>query len=179
MALISKAAEAIAQGDIVSRAIRSSNAWSLLPTQALYSTVLPGHYMRGPFIGQINFPAWLGKFSSRGRVQRQLQQLATHVRLSTGGVEPRELAMGSARALLNHVTGPLLRRGVDGVEATIEAMRCYDLVREDLDILADCSLWPSQRDPMSQVESKVHADIYYVYIPVIISFIYFILTHEK
>lgn len=87
--------------------------------------------------------------------------------------------MGSARALLNHVTGPLLRRGVDGVEATIEAMRCYDLVREDLDILADCSLWPSQRDPMSQVESKVHADIYYVYIPVIISFIYFILTHEK
>lgn len=45
--LLSRAADSICDGDLVDSQIRSKQNWSLLPTQAIYASVLPGELMRG------------------------------------------------------------------------------------------------------------------------------------
>ena len=54
MQLVSKAADSIAQGDLVDKAIRSGMNWSLLSTAAVFSSVLPGE-IKIFFIRQIIF----------------------------------------------------------------------------------------------------------------------------
>merc|ERR1719471_374006 len=61
MELVSQAADSIAEGDLVERGIRSGMNWSLLPTAAVFCSVLPGEYMSGFLIGQIEFPQWLAR----------------------------------------------------------------------------------------------------------------------
>ena len=45
MLLASKAADSICMGDLVEKTIRSQNAWSLLPTEAMFASVIPGEYV--------------------------------------------------------------------------------------------------------------------------------------
>lgn len=78
---LSRAADSLAWGDVTERMIRSQNAWSLLPVQAIFSSVAPGHEMAGHIMGQISFPAWLGKNSKRNKFDRLLQELHVHTRL--------------------------------------------------------------------------------------------------
>ena len=47
MECVSKAADSISQGDIVEKEIKSRMNWSLLPSAALVSSVMPGEYMSG------------------------------------------------------------------------------------------------------------------------------------
>lgn len=68
-------------GDLVDRRIRSNMAWSMLPLQAMYSSVMPGEYMAGNFCGQINFPGWLGKNSRSNKRSRLAQELHDHTRI--------------------------------------------------------------------------------------------------
>ena len=75
MLLTSKAADSIAMGDLCEKAIRSQMAWSLLPTQAIFSSVIPGEYMAGHVAGQIEFPKWLGMYSRQNKFDRILQEL--------------------------------------------------------------------------------------------------------
>ena len=56
MLLASKAADSICMGDLVEKSIRSQNAWSLLPTEAMFASVIPGEYMNGYVAGKIEFP---------------------------------------------------------------------------------------------------------------------------
>lgn len=77
---VAAAAEAISMGDIIDSKIRGSNNWSLLETQALFSSVLPGHYMHGTITQRINFPSWLGKNSSATKRKRMLGEVYTHTR---------------------------------------------------------------------------------------------------
>ena len=62
MLCTSKAADSICMGDLVEKTIRSNNAWSLLPTQAMFSSVIPGEYMSGHVGGKIEFPQVILKF---------------------------------------------------------------------------------------------------------------------
>ena len=55
-------ADALAHSDSVQALIRRRQHWSLLPTQAVFATVLPGHYIRGSMGGMISFPQHLGIF---------------------------------------------------------------------------------------------------------------------
>jgi replication factor C subunit 1 len=75
MLLTSKAADSIAMGDLCEKAIRSQNAWSLLPTEAIFASVIPGEYMAGHVAGQIEFPKWLGMYSRQNKFDRILQEL--------------------------------------------------------------------------------------------------------
>ena len=50
MELVSKAADSMAQGDLVEKGIRSGMNWGLLPTAAVFCSVLPGEYMEGKFV---------------------------------------------------------------------------------------------------------------------------------
>ena len=68
MELISKAADSIAQGDLLEKAVRSGMNWGLLPVAAVFCSVVPGDYMSGltriilPFnfmyIVLYRFPDW-------------------------------------------------------------------------------------------------------------------------
>uniref|UniRef100_A0A1B0DBH1 Activator 1 large subunit n=1 Tax=Phlebotomus papatasi TaxID=29031 RepID=A0A1B0DBH1_PHLPP len=77
-----EAADCLSQGDLIERRIRSNMAWSLLPTQAIFSSVLPGYFMQGFFTGQIEFPGWLGKNSKRNKRMRLAQEINDHIRIS-------------------------------------------------------------------------------------------------
>jgi replication factor C subunit 1 len=57
--------------------------------------------------------------------------------------------------LRDSVLRPLIKEGLDGVPATLRVMQSYYLLRDDIDSLVELSLWPNQKDPMSNVESKV------------------------
>ena len=81
LAQLAKAARSIADGDLVEKAIRNQNAWSLLPTQAVFSCVLPGEAMSGHLAGEIEFPSWLGNNSKKNKMDRLSQELHMHTRL--------------------------------------------------------------------------------------------------
>ncbi|RVE52058.1 hypothetical protein evm_003336 [Chilo suppressalis] len=53
---VSRAADCISLGDLVDARIRTNQSWGLLPTQAMYSSVMVGQEMRGHVAGQIQFP---------------------------------------------------------------------------------------------------------------------------
>lgn len=74
-------ADSLSLGDLVESRIRSKMAWSLLPVQAMYSSVLPGEYMSGHITGQINFPGWLGKYSRTQKRSRMAQEIHDHTRI--------------------------------------------------------------------------------------------------
>lgn len=77
---VADTADALSTSVIIEQQIRSNNNWSLLDVQAMFASVLPGHYMEGHVGGQINFPGWLGKNSKRGRFKRLLSELQAHMR---------------------------------------------------------------------------------------------------
>ncbi|KAL0275125.1 UNVERIFIED_CONTAM: hypothetical protein PYX00_003084 [Menopon gallinae] len=154
--LLSKAADALVLGDIVERTVRSENAWTLLPVQAIFSSVLPGHYMEGHVQGQIQFPVWLGKNSKRNRFDRILQELQSHMRLSiSAGKEAVNLDY--LHVLRDAITRPLLRDGADGVSETLQIMSDYNLTKDDLDNIMELALWPGGKDVFAGVDSKVKA----------------------
>ncbi|XP_042886240.1 replication factor C subunit 1-like isoform X3 [Penaeus japonicus] len=153
---ISKTASSLADGDLVEKAIRSKNAWSLLPTQAMFSSVLPGEYMAGHLAGQIEFPRWLGNNSRRNKFDRLMQELQMHMRLKISGTK-LDVGVDYCGHLRNAVISPLIQHGPEGVQDAVKSMTAYDLLREDLESLQELSQWPGSKDPMSQVDSKVKA----------------------
>ncbi|XP_017775919.1 PREDICTED: replication factor C subunit 1 [Nicrophorus vespilloides] len=153
---VASAADAISMGDIIDKKIRSTNNWSLLESQAMYSSVLPGHYMSGHFGGQINFPGWLGKNSKRTKFQRLMTELQVHMR-TTASASKTAVNLDYIYYLRDSIVKPLQKEGSDGVAKSLEVMQAYNLLREDLDSILELSQWPKRKDPMASVESKVKA----------------------
>jgi len=50
---------------------------------------------------------------------------------------------------------PLAKKGSDGIPASLEVMKNYQLLREDLDSIVELTQWPNRHDPFSTVDSKV------------------------
>lgn len=153
---VAETAESLALGDTVEKSIRSNGAWSLLPMQACYSSVIPGTVMSGHVGGQINFPAWLGRNSRTGKFNRLMQEITVHTRLATG-VSKEAINLDYIKPLRDAIVRPLAVDGTEGVDAAVNVMSHYHLLREDLDSLTELSLWPGDRDPMQVVDSKVKA----------------------
>jgi len=65
--LIAKSASALSYSEIAERKIMSKQAWSLLPTVATLSTVLPGQFMGGGLTDRVDFPKELGKMSTTNK----------------------------------------------------------------------------------------------------------------
>ncbi|MCJ8749186.1 hypothetical protein PDJAM_G00173520 [Pangasius djambal] len=156
LVLLSKTADSICDGDLVDRQIRSRQTWSLLPTQAIYASVLPGELMRGYMSQFPTFPSWLGKFSSTGKHSRIVQELSSHMSLKTlsskGAVNLDYLPY-----LRSALLEPLQCRGTDGASDSVKLMDDYDLIKEDFDSIMEISTWGGQPDPYSKLDSKVKA----------------------
>ncbi|KAJ6628243.1 Replication factor C subunit 1 [Pseudolycoriella hygida] len=153
---VALAANSLSLGDLVENRIRSKNAWSMLPLQAMYSSVLPGEYMAGSFIGQINFPGWLGKNSKSNKRKRLAQEIHDHTRIRTSGSR-LSIRMDYAPYLIEKITKPLRDRGVDGVEEALSVLKEYRLLREDIDSLIELTSWPGKKNPMDAIEGRVKA----------------------
>lgn len=152
--LLSEAANSICDGDIIERQIRSGNNWSLLPTQAVFSSVIPGELLTGYLNQMINFPAWLGKNSNRNYMDRILQELQMHMRMKITG-NKTEVAMDYLPLLRKTLTKPLLEEEADGIPETLSTMDQYYLLREDFDNIIELSMWPNQTDPRTKISPKV------------------------
>ena len=150
---LSKAADSIAQGDLVDRKIKRGENWELLPIQAIYASLIPGEEMKGMVVGEIQFPSWLGKNSSRGKHERIIRQLQSHMSLNISAGK-RALNLDYLPFMRESFTGPLL---CGEVSQAVNHLVRYDLTRDDFDSVLKVTTWPNSSDPMKKVESKVKA----------------------
>uniref|UniRef100_A0A672MNS7 Replication factor C subunit 1 n=1 Tax=Sinocyclocheilus grahami TaxID=75366 RepID=A0A672MNS7_SINGR len=156
LVLLSKTADSICDGDLVDKQIRSRQAWSLLPTQAIYASVLPGELMRGYMSQFPTFPSWLGKFSSAGKHRRIIQELASHMSLKT--LSSKEaINLDYLPYLHSAILEPLQSQGSEGASQSVNLMDDYNIIKEDVDNMMEISLWGGQPDPYSKLDSKVKA----------------------
>jgi replication factor C subunit 1 len=153
---VAKTSESLSLGDNVEKKIRSQMAWSLLPTQAIFSSVLPGEYMSGSFKAQPNFPSWLGKNSKAQKRKRLAQEIHCHTRVSTTGSR-LSVRLDYAPFLLQAIVKPLKEKGADGVADAIAVMKEYKLLREDIDSLLELTNWNNGKSSWDAVDSKVKA----------------------
>ena len=146
-------------------------AWSLLPVEAMFASVIPGQLMEGRIAGQINFPSWLGKNSRQNKMDRLLQELQLHMRLKISASK-RALNLDYLPHVINSIVGPLRRDASQGVDASVKAMESYDLMREDLDSLLEVGQWPNRPEIMAGITHIIFLII--IIIIIIISFAIFI-----
>lgn len=59
MEQVALTADSLSLGDLVDNRIRSRMAWSMLPVQAMYHSVLPGEYMSGQITSQVRYNSLL------------------------------------------------------------------------------------------------------------------------
>ncbi|NWT51868.1 RFC1 factor, partial [Erythrocercus mccallii] len=156
LVLLSRAADSICDGDIVDRQIRSKQNWNLLPTQAIYASVLPGELMRGYMSQFPVFPSWLGKFSTTGKHDRIIQELAMHMSLRTQTCK-RTVNMEYLSYLRDSLVQPLKDFGADGVQQAITFMDSYCLMKEDVENIMEVSMWGGKSSPFSKLDPKVKA----------------------
>uniref|UniRef100_A0A1A9WWE9 Replication factor C subunit 1 n=1 Tax=Glossina brevipalpis TaxID=37001 RepID=A0A1A9WWE9_9MUSC len=164
-------ADALSLSDLVDRRIRSQSAWALLPTQAVFSSVMPGEYMKGSFMGQINFPAWLGKNSKTTKRNRLAQELHDHTRIRTSGSR-LSIRLDYAAFLLHKIVNPLKQNGLEGVNESLNTIKEYHLLREDLESLIELTTWPGKKNPMDSVDSKVKAALTRAYNKEVLAYSY-------
>uniref|UniRef100_A0A1B6MVA5 Replication factor C subunit 1 n=1 Tax=Graphocephala atropunctata TaxID=36148 RepID=A0A1B6MVA5_9HEMI len=154
--LFASAARSLSFGDLVEKSIRSHNAWSLLPVQAIFSSLVPGQVLEGHLGAQINFPAWFGKNSRQTKMSRLLQELTVHSRLKISG-NKEAMNLDYLVPLERSIVLPLVREGTAGIPQALSSLSEYSLVREDLESLSELSSWPNTKNMFSEVESKVKA----------------------
>ncbi|XP_032883015.1 replication factor C subunit 1 isoform X1 [Amblyraja radiata] len=154
--LLSKTADSICDGDHVDKRIRSQQAWNLLPTQAIYASVIPGELMKGYMAQFPTFPSWLGKFSSTGKHDRAVQELTRHMCLRTHASK-RAVNLDYLPYLRDTLVRPLALQGTNGVQEALETMDAYYLMKEDVDCIMEISSWGGRPDPFSKLDPKVKA----------------------
>ncbi|KAI6213831.1 hypothetical protein M3Y94_00198300 [Aphelenchoides besseyi] len=147
-----KAAESIALGEVVSREIRCSQNWNLLPFQGMMSCVLPPLYLNSRPCGQITFPQLLGKSSNERKRQRLLSDLQTHAGIKMSG--PRHAIAADYIPLLRHrIVRPLLGDEPD-IEESIEVYHAYEMIRDDFETINELATWKGKDDVWTLVEAK-------------------------
>ena len=65
------------------------------------------------------------------------------------------MALEYCRSLRDTIVKPLLKDGMEGVPASVEAITDYCLLREDLDSLGELATWKGTVDTFAKVDSKV------------------------
>lgn len=155
MQLFAEAADSLSRGDMIEKRIRTDSAWTLLPVQGMFCSVIPGDLLEGN-LHRINFPGWLGKNSKTTKRKRLAQEIHDHTRTCTSGSR-QSIRLDYAQFLTKAIVDPLKQKGMDGVSETLEVLKDYKLLREDVDSLVELSTWPKQKNPMEGIESKVKA----------------------
>lgn len=152
------AADAISWGDLTNDQIRRQNRWDLSNVLAFLSCILPGHAMAGSQMsGRPNFPSWLGKNSTTGKMQRMLSDWVLRFQAARGpggalggAVDRRALVLDYRPMLPYRLVVPLVLQGNDALPGVVDTMDVYSLTLEHWRSLLD-ELWlrPSVEVPAS------------------------------
>lgn len=153
LSLAAKSIDAICVGDLVETQIRSHQSWHLLPVQAAFATVAPGHYMNGHFGGQIQFPSLLGKISSTNRKDRLSQELKQHMNLKITGSKT-DLNLDYVMQLRDKIIQPLVRNEANAINKAIQTLNHYCLLKDDLSSIIELSLWNNEKSPFDKIDTK-------------------------
>ncbi|KAE9620696.1 putative replication factor C subunit 1, P-loop containing nucleoside triphosphate hydrolase [Lupinus albus] len=148
MNLIARAAESIADGDIVNVQIRRYQQWQLSQTSSLVSCIIPASLLHGQREileqGERNFNrfgGWLGKNSTRGKNMRLLDDLHSHILASRETSPGRDtIRLEYLTLLLQQLTEPLRTLPkAEAVEKVVEFMNTYSITQEDFDTIVELS----------------------------------------
>ena len=103
-------------------------------------------------------PSFLGQNSKRMRLQRQLVELQTRLRLHTTGSKD-DVRQSYVPGLLSLVVDPILQRGQEAIPEVIQAMDEYYLIPEDRDTLVELELGSERRreDQLKKLSAPVKA----------------------
>jgi len=148
---ISRAADSFCLSDLAEKEIRSHQNWSLLNVQALLSTVIPSSLVSTHNLGRVDFPQFLGKLSNANKRLRLTQELNAHMCLNLrGGIDADYLDVMRER-----LSAPLIKKeALGGIDAVIDFMHDYSLLREDFNSIMELASWSFKPDPMSKVDTK-------------------------
>ena len=132
----SDASQSVCTADTIGRQMRTSNNWSLLPTQAIFAAVVPGTLLASSSSNQnIRFPTWLAKNSSHSRLDRQLQEMHKHMSLHTTVNKNQLYEYVSVFGL--RLSDPLIKSGTAGILSVLKLMNDYGLTRQDFDTITE------------------------------------------
>uniref|UniRef100_A0A6M2EEX5 Replication factor C subunit 1 n=1 Tax=Populus davidiana TaxID=266767 RepID=A0A6M2EEX5_9ROSI len=166
MSLIARAAESIADGDIINVQIRRYRQWQLSQTGSLSSCIIPAALLHGSREtleqGERNFNrfgGWLGKNSTAGKNLRLLEDLHVHLLASRESNMAREtLRLDYLTVLLKQLTDPLRVLPKDeAVEKVVEFMNVYSISQEDMDTIVELSKFQGHGNPLDGIPSTVKA----------------------
>ena len=105
----------------------------------VFSCVIPCYYSAGALGGRIEFSSWLGQNSKTGKNTRILTELTMHMCLHTSGGKS-EIRQAYLTPLINILTMPLLKYGVEGVDHVIAILDAYTILKEDYDQLLELGI---------------------------------------
>ncbi|KAM0756309.1 DNA replication factor C, large subunit [Meredithblackwellia eburnea MCA 4105] len=155
--LISKAAEAISDGDLVDAMIHGTQSqWSLMPVHGMFSCVRPAFYCYGAGGHQPTFPTWFGKNSTQTKLQRMLGEIQIRMRLRVSG-DRREIRQSYIPTLFPKIVAPLQERGADGIDEVIQLLDDYYLTKEDWDAIIELGVGDGfgQEEVLKKIPSSV------------------------
>ncbi|KAG5248303.1 replication factor [Salix suchowensis] len=166
MRLIARAAESIADGDIINVQIRRYRQWQLSQAGSLSSCIIPAALLHGSREtleqGERNFNrfgGWLGKNSTVGKNLRLLEDLHVHLLASRESNLGRDtLRLDYLTVLLKQLTDPLRMLPKDeAVEKVVEFMNVYSINQEDMDTIVELSKFQGHGNPLDGISSTVKA----------------------
>ena len=127
MEVASKAADYITDADIVSSNIYRDQDYALMPTHAVMSSVAPAWLMSaGGLGGQVTFPVWLGRNSTRLKMARLTREMHTAMTLAS----PSPLS-----SFTSDVVPALRSRLIDPFKSTTDSSATVQSVVDQLDEL--------------------------------------------
>ncbi|CAJ0647212.1 4967_t:CDS:10 [Entrophospora sp. SA101] len=148
---LSKAADFISKGDLISGMIHGSQQqWSLMPFHGMVSTVIPSYYSCGR--GQYHFPSWLGQNSKAMRNKRALSKIQSKLRLKCNANKD-EILMDYIPALLTKLYHPLIGDNV------IDCLDEYGLTKEDWETIIELGMGSKFEAAMKKINSKTKTNL--------------------
>ncbi|XP_031371611.1 replication factor C subunit 1 isoform X1 [Punica granatum] len=166
MSLIARAAESIADGDIVNVQIRRYRQWQLSQTSCLSSSIIPAALLHGqretlePGERNFNrFGGWLGKNSTLGKNLRLLDNLHDHILASRESNSGRETLRVEYLSLLrDRLTNPLKTMPKDeAVAQVVDFMNTYSISQEDFETITELSKFKGHPTPLEGVPPATKA----------------------
>ncbi|BAF28486.1 replication factor C subunit 1 [Oryza sativa Japonica Group] len=164
MNFLARAAESIADADIVNVQIRRYRQWQLSQAACLSSSIVPAALMHGNReileAGERNFNrfgGWLGKYSTTNKNIRLLEDAHSHILASQQANLDREsLRLDYLTLLLRQLTDPLKTMPKDeAVQKVVEFMDTYSLSQEDFDTIVELSKFKGHPNPMDGIQPAV------------------------
>ncbi|CAH9089081.1 unnamed protein product [Cuscuta epithymum] len=172
MNLLARAAESIADGDIVNVQIRRYQQWQLAQMGSLASSIMPAALLHGQREileqGERNynrFGGWLGKNSTMGKNFRLLEDLRFHLLASSeSNLQRRALRLDCMTLICKKMTDPLRTMTKDeAVEKVVAFMDSYSITQDDFDSIVEISKFQGHSSPMDGVLPAVKAALTKVY----------------